>query len=1129
VTLSSGTTSAFECDPEKKITIKVPEDVPRNKEIYHEESPVTLPGKRYLLISSEVLPFAIDQNTGSISVKGELDAETRKKYVFTRQLELKSVSTSCSQPVEVNVIDVNDEVPVFTKAEFTVSIKENEPASVNERYFVTRVHAVDKDSGAFGRVQYSLVSDHGGIFVIDRDTGAITVTRPLDREQTHEYLLHVVAQDSDPVKPKSSKAMVLVSVLDQNDNPPLFERNEYVLQVMESESVGYTLVTVRAEGGDAGETVSYRLADNGTHNDYVSLDKEKVKAVDADSEHYGRVAYSIKDDASLFQIDDQGLITVAGQLDRETRPYHRFEVEARDGGEPAQKSVVTVLIDVNDVNDNSPVFADCNMTAVVQEGVMPGHTLLSLSISDADGANFAGPFRVEVRGEGAKAFRVDEQYNLVTVTRFDHAKRDRFLLTLIAYDRGNRSTDCPLTVFVKEESRHPPRILPLRVSLNTLMGEFKGGVIGTVQARDEDAGDMLRFSIVDGSILGPLPTDAHPRAHVVKPHLFRVDAKTGEVTSLEQDAVDHAVAVRLKGMTALEFFSEHAAKFKAVFAQHLNVDAKNIQLLSVQETSRKHSRSKRDYGDYIYPSFEPHSHPVKYQLTTEMCTPGVCQRGECRERVYLDDQQQTTVSTGGVAFVAPNHHRVAECICPEGYGGSRCEQEVNACARSPCHPWEMCVPSEGSRFECVCPPGSSGDRCSQASCANEGRCLEEAELSVGGTGYFEMSIAHEMETRMELEVELKTTTLTGVILHAHGPSDYHMLELIDGRVVYRWDAGSGEGSVATEASIADAQWHRISVSRRGRRTRLQLDGVDTKEGWSPAGSDVINLYSASHRLFFGARVERENSSSVSITKAIVACFRAISIDRRSVAKTRQGLRLYSASTGCRAMAATPCSEAPCRNGGICQVVDRTYQCTCPPRYTGANCEIDTDPCGSRPCPLGIQCIPFYNEYLCKCPNGFTGKRCEIRGYDLDDACATEPCGLHGTCIPIPKQHSHNLGYICNCTHGFSGKNCDDVAPSFLARISLIELIIALAILVLIIAVIFAITLVCRCLKVKSEDGKYGEHVHAVAHVRNPHVVPPPVASAPPPLPPRAFRGGNQMISNLEQAQLTGLPTVQVSS
>ncbi|VDL72367.1 unnamed protein product, partial [Nippostrongylus brasiliensis] len=1210
VTLTPSSASPFECDPEKKIVFKVQENVKRNKEIYRDEVPVTLPGKRYQLISSEVLPFAVDPNSGSITVSSLLDAETRKKYLFARQLELKSSASTCNQPVEVEVLDVNDETPTFTKSEYTISVKENEPASESERHFVLRVHAVDKDSGDYGRVQYSLASDHG-IFVIDSETGAVTVTRPLDREQTHEYLLHVLAKDSDPVKPKSSKAMVLVTVLDQNDNPPLFERSEYVLQVMESESIGYTLVTVRARGGDAGETVNYSLVENGTYNDYVTLDKEKgvlklakgldyekekllsltviatdsgnpplsseavvtiqvldendnipvftkesykgsidenspngtkilkVKAEDADSEHYGRVAYSIREDGTPFRIDDEGWITVAGALDRETTPYHRFEVEARDGGEPPQKATVTVLIDVKDVNDNSPVFADCNMTAVVQEGVMPGHNLLSLSITDADGPGYGAPFRVDVRGEGAKAFRVDEHYNLVTVARFDHAKRDRFLLTLIAYDKGNRSTDCPLTVFVKEESRHPPRIFPLRVAVNTLMGEFKGGVIGTVEAKDEDPGDMLRFSIVDGSIRGPLPTEAHPRAHSVKTHLFRIDAKTGEVwsdygimgglhafnvsvtdgkfntvsyvevevTSLEQDAVDHAIAVRLKGMTALEFFSHHATAFRTVFAQHLNVDPRNVQLLSVQEAvggrSPRSSQSSKSTDldilftvsrgggrgmlkpDHVYTrlkhdfqSIVDQSGKMKYQLTTEMCTPGVCQRGECRERVYLDDQQQTVISVGGVAFVAPHHSRLAECICPEGYGGTRCELEVNACARSPCHQWEMCVPSEGSRFECVCPPGSSGDRCSQASCPNEGRCLEEAELSVGGTGYFEMSIAHEMETRMELEVELKTTTTHGVILHSHGPSDFHLLELVDGRVVYRWDAGSGEGSVTTDSAIADAQWHRISVSRRGRRTRLLLDGADTKEGWSPAGSDVINLYSASHRLFFGARVDRAvNSSSVSITNAIVACFRAISIDRRSVAKTRQGLRLYSASTGCKAMAATPCSEAPCRNGGICHVFDRTYQCTCPARFTGANCEIDTDPCGSRPCPLGIQCIPFYNEYLCKCPNGFTGKRCEIRGFD--------------------------------------------VAPSFLARISLIELIIALAILVLIIAVIFAIVAVC------SEDGKYGEHVHAVAHVRNPHVGPPPVASAPPPLPPRAFRGGNQMISNLEQAQLTGLPTVQV--
>ncbi|KIH55818.1 cadherin domain protein, partial [Ancylostoma duodenale] len=274
VTLNSGASSTYECDPDKAIEVKVPENVKKNTEVYHEESRPATPGLRYLLISSEVLPFVVDQDTGTITTKAALDAETRKKYTFTRQLEMKNSGSTCSQTVTVLVEDVNDETPKFVKDEFVASIRENEPASESERHFVTKVHAVDKDSGAYGRVQYSLVSDHG-VFVIDCETGAITVTRPLDREQTPEYVLQVVARDSDPVKPRSSKASVRITVIDQNDNPPLFEKNEYALQVMESESLGYTLVTVQAQGGDAGETVTYTLTENGTHNSFVELDKEK--------------------------------------------------------------------------------------------------------------------------------------------------------------------------------------------------------------------------------------------------------------------------------------------------------------------------------------------------------------------------------------------------------------------------------------------------------------------------------------------------------------------------------------------------------------------------------------------------------------------------------------------------------------------------------------------------------------------------------------------------------------------------------------------------------------------------------------------------------------------------------------
>ncbi|VDN28011.1 unnamed protein product, partial [Cylicostephanus goldi] len=194
ITLHSGASStAFECDPEKSIEIKVSEDIQKGTEVYHEETRMGVGGSRYLLVSSEVLPFAVDQETGSITVQGGLDAETRKKYTFTRQLEIKSSGSTCNQQVTVHVQDVNDETPKFLKDEFLASIKENEAATETERSFVTAVHAVDKDSGAYGRVRYSLLADYSA-FVIDSDTGAISTIRPLDREVTPEYVLTVMAQ-----------------------------------------------------------------------------------------------------------------------------------------------------------------------------------------------------------------------------------------------------------------------------------------------------------------------------------------------------------------------------------------------------------------------------------------------------------------------------------------------------------------------------------------------------------------------------------------------------------------------------------------------------------------------------------------------------------------------------------------------------------------------------------------------------------------------------------------------------------------------------------------------------------------------------------------------------------------------
>lgn len=83
---------------------------------------------------------------------------------------------------------------------------------------------------------------------------------------------------------------------------------------------------------------------------------------------------------------------------------------------------------------------------------------------------------------------------------------------------------------MKEESRHPPKITPLKINLILLKGEFRGGNIGKVSARDEDAADMLRYSLVDGSIIGPLPTPKVAQPTGRGPHFFKIDAENGEVS-----------------------------------------------------------------------------------------------------------------------------------------------------------------------------------------------------------------------------------------------------------------------------------------------------------------------------------------------------------------------------------------------------------------------------------------------------------------------------------------------------------------------------------------------------------------------------------------------------------------------
>ncbi|XP_018429651.1 PREDICTED: cadherin-like protein 26 [Nanorana parkeri] len=393
--------------------------------------------------------FTLDQDKGFISFKGCLNYETNKKYKLVIEAKDNGVlkQQSSTSEVYVTVLDRNTNAPTFSKPSLQTKVPEKE---VNVT--ILRFGVVDNDTPYTSgwRAVYSIVEgndDENYAIITDPKTneGILTVVKPLDYEETTKSLLSISAANEEPFysckilqkpstgmwvietekgragKTVSPTGTITVDILDMND-APVFKPTTILVNLLEhSITPGTTLTKVEAKDPDivAPNKIKYHL-ENDT-GDWLSIN------------------------------EDTGVITTKKELDRESdyviKSNYIVKVLAVDDGAPPMTGSATLLINLKDINDNSPSLESPYLTTCEKEE----EVLLVTPIIDKDLEPYSGPFYVNVLDKDQdkmplKLLNYDD--DIIKVKKEKDAYQGNHTLHLEIYDRQGMVSFQNLTVYV---------------------------------------------------------------------------------------------------------------------------------------------------------------------------------------------------------------------------------------------------------------------------------------------------------------------------------------------------------------------------------------------------------------------------------------------------------------------------------------------------------------------------------------------------------------------------------------------------------------------------------------------------------------------------------------------------------
>ncbi|XP_045081333.1 protocadherin alpha-3-like [Coregonus clupeaformis] len=447
--------------------------------------------------------FTLDIHKGGESVSAELvlqKALDREKQSVIK-LTLTAIDggnppRSGTSEIVVNVLDINDNAPVFSISLYKTRLFENVPIGTT----VITLNASDVDEGINSEIVYSLRSkgqDHIlDRFQIDSKTGTITVKGHIDFEESPAFEIRAEASDRGQ-PPMAAHCKVLVEVVDLNDNDPELTVTSLLDTVKEEAKMGTAIALVSVLDRDGGKN--------------------------------GRVKCKIANDIPFkleTNYNNYYSLVVDGPLDRESASQYNVTITATDEGTPPLSSTSVITVHVSDVNDNAPRFSEPVINVYVKENSPVGDVIYTMSAFDPDSDENAKITYslLDTRVFISSSVNINSHTgDIVSLQSFNYEEIKTLQFKVQATDSGvpPLSSNVTVNVFILDENDNSPGILAPyseHGSVNTENIPYSaeaGYFVAKIRAVDADSGYNALLSY-----------------HISEPkgtNLFRIGTSSGEL------------------------------------------------------------------------------------------------------------------------------------------------------------------------------------------------------------------------------------------------------------------------------------------------------------------------------------------------------------------------------------------------------------------------------------------------------------------------------------------------------------------------------------------------------------------------------------------------------------------------